>query len=159
MKRKALPIFLTASLVFGGGLVPGSNVLASNQVAYDDDLKTPSYMIGSWDTPEGLSKEDAVYLFLQTKVLQPKGRSAENINVEINHAKDQFKIVDELSDSMTDTHHFRIIELHNGIPVYGSEQTVAVDKDNQVTAYFGTVTPNLMRSNISTDRHSKRMKL
>lgn len=151
MKRKALPIFLTASLVFGGGLVPGSNVLASNQVAYDDDLKTPSYMIGSWDTPEGLSKEDAVYLFLQTKVLQPKGRSAENINVEINHAKDQFKIVDELSDSMTDTHHFRIIELHNGIPVYGSEQTVAVDKDNQVTAYFGTVTPNLMRSNISTD--------
>src|SRR5699024_765566 len=34
---------------------------------------------------------------------------------------------------------------------YGSEQTVSVDQDNQVTTYFGKVTSNLSKSVLSTD--------
>ncbi|HFH7542466.1 TPA: peptidase M4 family protein, partial [Streptococcus agalactiae] len=39
-------------------------------------------------------------------------------------------------------------EKHNNIPVYGSDQTVTLDKENNVKAFFGQVIPNLEDKNI-----------
>ena len=37
----------------------------------------------------------------------------------------------------------KLVEKHNNIPVYGSDQTVTLDKENNVKAFFGQVIPNL----------------
>src|SRR5699024_6640421 len=121
------------------------------QVKYDKDLNTPAHMVGTWETAEGISKEEAVYLFLQNEVLQSNESSiSSSVEKQIEEAKSQFKIVDKIKDNKTDTEHFRTVETYNGIPVYGSEQTVTVGEDNQVSTYFGKVTPNLTRSVVST---------
>src|SRR5699024_8003068 len=153
LKGKAIPVILTATLAFSGLSLPGATVLASDQqIRYDKDLNTPAHMVGTWETAEGISKEEAVYLFLQNEVLQSNENSISgSMEKQIEKAKSQFKIVDKIKDSETDTEHFRTVETYNGIPVYGSEQTVSVDQDNQVTTYFGKVTSNLSKSVLSTD--------
>ncbi|MBM7588096.1 neutral peptidase B [Bacillus pakistanensis] len=147
MKKKAIPVVLAASFAISGLAVPGKNVLANEQVKLNQELQTPSYIIGSWDAPEGLSKEEAMYSFLQSKVLQPKSKSLNTVS----NAKEQFKIVSQKADSKTKTYHFRTVEQVDGVPIYGSEQTIALDKNNNVTAYFGKVTPNLSKSSINTE--------
>ena len=42
----------------------------------------------------------------------------------------------------------KLVEKHNNIPVYGSDQTVTLDKENNVKAFFGQVIPNLEDKNI-----------
>ena len=42
----------------------------------------------------------------------------------------------------------KLVEKHNNIPVYGSDQTVTLDKENNVKAFFGQVIPNLDDKNI-----------
>src|SRR5699024_9823470 len=155
LKGKAIPVILTATLAFSGLSLSGTTVLASEQVKYDEDLNTPAHMVGTWETAEGISKEEAVYLFLQNEVLQSNESSISSsvessVEKQIEKAKSQFKIVDKIKDNNTDTEHFRTVETYNGIPVYGSEQTVTVGEDNQVSTYFGKVTPNLTRSVVST---------
>lgn len=46
-------------------------------------------------------------------------------------------------DAESDTTHVKLVEKHNNIPVYGSDQTVTLDKENNVKAFFGQVIPNL----------------
>ena len=54
-----------------------------------------------------------------------------------------FNIVGEEKDAESDTTHVKLVEKHNNIPVYGSDQTVTLDKENNVKAFFGQVIPNL----------------
>ncbi|MCM3392398.1 M4 family metallopeptidase [Cytobacillus oceanisediminis] len=144
LKKKVLPAVLAASFAISGLSLPAKNVLANEEIVkYHQELKTPSYIIGNWQAPEGLSKEEAVFAFLQSKANLFKNAGYE--------AKDQFKIIDQFDDKQTNTHHFRTVEQYNGIPVYGSQQTIALDEKNNVTAFFGKVTPNLARSIIPTE--------
>src|SRR5690625_3268943 len=149
-----MPVVLAASLTFSGLSLPGVTVFASEQqkVKCNEELNTPAYMVGEWDTAEGISKEEAVYLFLQQEVLQPKGKSLSgNVEKQIEAGKSQFKIIDKVKDNETNTEHFRTVETYNDIPIYGSEQTIAVGEENQVSTYFGKVTPNLARTVVSTE--------
>nr|WP_305852340.1 M4 family metallopeptidase [Virgibacillus sp. MSJ-26] len=153
-RKKAMPVVLAASLTFSGLSLPGVTVFASEQqkVKFNEELHTPAYMVGEWDTAEGISKEEAVYLFLQQEVLQPKGKSLSgNVEKQIEAGKSQFKIIDKVKDNETNTEHFRTVETYNDIPIYGSEQTIAVGEENQVSTYFGKVTPNLARTVVSTE--------
>ena len=59
-----------------------------------------------------------------------------------------FEVVSEEKDAEAETTHVKLIEKHNGVPVYGSDQTVTLDKDNNVKAFFGQVIPNLENKNI-----------
>ena len=59
-----------------------------------------------------------------------------------------FNIVGEEKDAESDTTHVKLVEKHNNIPVYGSDQTVTLDKENNVKAFFGQVIPNLDDKNI-----------
>ncbi|MGE8204535.1 M4 family metallopeptidase [Heyndrickxia sp. NPDC080065] len=139
--KKVIPAVLAASLTFGGLAFPLNHTFAAEKVKYDQQLKTPSSIIGLWKAPEGVSKQEALYAFLQSKA---------SLFKSTGNAKDQFKIVKEQVDSNTNTTHFRTVEQYNGIPIYGSAQTTALDKDNNVFAFFGKVTPNLARAVIPT---------
>ncbi|MEI5907761.1 M4 family metallopeptidase [Bacillus spongiae] len=144
LRKKALPAAIAATFAISGiAALPGKNVLANEQVKLHQELNTPSYIIGLWDAPKGLTKKEAMYEFLQTKVLQPQGLSSFKAAEESANAEEQFKIISEKSDKETSTYHFRTVEQFKGIPIYGSEQTIALDKDNNVTAFFGKVTGDL----------------
>ncbi|WP_411254088.1 M4 family metallopeptidase [Neobacillus niacini] len=92
---------------------------------------------------EGLSKQDVVKAFLQSKVQATMTKLAD--------PGEQFKIVSDESDSTTGTYHVRTIEQYKGIPIYGSGQTVALDANNNVYALIGKVTQNLARTLIPTE--------
>lgn len=138
MKRKAIPVVLSASLVFSGIGLSGTTVLAEEQT---DNATT-----------EGISKEDAAFLFLQTERADDTSTfSGKSVEQQIESAESNFQIIDKIEDSETDKVHFRTVEMLDGVPVYGSEQTVAVDEDRQISNYFGDVTPELDQSTVSTD--------
>ncbi len=59
-----------------------------------------------------------------------------------------FNVVGEEKDAESGTTHVKLVEKHNNIPVYGSDQTVTLDKENNVKAFFGQVIPNLEDKNI-----------
>lgn len=140
--KKVVPAVLAASITLGGMALPIQHTFAKESVKYNQQLKTPSSIIGKWQAPKGLSRQEAVYAFLQSKGQLFKS---------VANVKDQFKIVKEQEDKATNTYHFRTVEQYNGIPIYGSDQTIALDKDNNVYAFFGKVTPTLTaRSVLST---------
>lgn len=141
--KKVIPAVLAAaSITFGGMALPIQHSFAAETIKYNQQLKTPSSIIGTWEAPKGLSKQEAVYAFLQSK--SKLFKSSGDI-------KDQYKITHEQFDKETQTYHVRTVQQFNGIPIYGSDQTIALDKDNNVFAYFGKVTPTLTaRSVMST---------
>lgn len=47
-----------------------------------------------------------------------------------------FEIVKEEDDAEAETTHVKLIEKYNGVPVYGSDQTIALDKNNNVKAFL-----------------------
>src|SRR5699024_8411718 len=101
---------------------------------------------------EGISKEGVAYLFLQKERSDDKATfSNKNVEQQLESAKSNFKVIEKMEDDETDKTHFRTVEMYDGVPVYGSEQTVAVDADNHVSNYFGDVTAELNRSTLSTD--------
>lgn len=137
MRRKTIPFVLSASLVFSGIGLSGTTVLA---------------MEGGNAIDEGISKEEAAYLFLQGELSGDKATfSNEDVGQQLESAKSNFQVLDKIVDDVTDKEHFRTVEILDGVPVYGSEQTVAVDEDNQVSNYFGNVTTGLNHSTVSTD--------
>ncbi|MGF7015290.1 M4 family metallopeptidase [Ornithinibacillus bavariensis] len=147
LKKRALPVFLTATLAFSGLALPGTNVSASGQ-----EVDTPSYVNVLSEAPKGLSREDTVYLFLQTQVSgQNASLNTKNVESQITKSKEQFEIIDKIDDKETGTYHFRTVEMIHGVPIYGSEQTVALDKNNQVMAFFGNVTPKRKQSILSSE--------
>ncbi|WP_416730424.1 M4 family metallopeptidase [Fictibacillus sp. JL2B1089] len=131
-KKVVIPAVLALSVTLGGFSLPGSNAHAN-----------PSTVL--FQAPEGLSKAEIVKAYLQSQVVSEVGaRSTSSIG-------EQFKIVKEFADSSTNTYHVRTVEQYNGIPIYGSGQTVALDANNNVYASFGKVTQKLSRSIIPTD--------
>nr|WP_316247538.1 M4 family metallopeptidase [Rossellomorea aquimaris] len=142
MKKRALPVLIATSIAFGSLAAPGYNVLANDQVK-----SSPSYIVEAWDAPEGLSKEDVLYQFLQAKVVNPQAKTI----VSLDAVKDQFKIIQQEADKQTGSYHFRTVEQLGGVPVYGSEQTIALDLNNDVKAFFGKISKNLSKSAVSTE--------
>ncbi|WP_420489362.1 M4 family metallopeptidase [Neobacillus niacini] len=128
-KKAAIPAVLALSVAFGG-LVPSVATFAG--------LSTSVSSVQA----EGLSKQEVVKAFLQSKVQDQTKTAATG---------EQFKIVSEQSDSTTGTYHVRTVEQFKGIPIYGSGQTVALDANNNVFASFGTVTQKLTRTTIPTE--------
>ena len=138
MKKKVLQTVLATSLVIPGLMVAANPASATEQIAINESFNTPSYLIGSWKAPKSLSQEDAVYAFLQSKVVEQKKKMSGKEN--LNAAKEQFTIIDKFLDQQTNTYHFKAIELYNGVPIYGSEQAISLTNDHEVKTYFGQVT-------------------
>lgn len=64
--------------------------------------------------------------------------------------KEYFKVTEEQADPKTGTYHLRLIEQYNGIPIFGSDITVALDKNDNVISFFGEVVPDLENKDIHT---------
>lgn len=131
-KKVVIPAVLALSVTFGG-IMPTVPAFATDSTSNSTILFKA----------EGLSKQEVVKAYLQSKVENPAARSLTKGG--------QFKIVSEKTDRATGTYHARTVEQYNGIPVYGSGQTVALDSNNNVFASFGKVTQTLTRSAIPTE--------
>ncbi|MGG0188142.1 M4 family metallopeptidase [Bacillus rhizoplanae] len=141
MKKKVLSSTLALSLALGGFATFGTSrtYAAEQKVQYNQEFQTPSYIGEEWKAPEGLDKKETVFEYLKSK--KDMFKLAGNI-------EKHFEIVGEEKDAEAGTTHVKLIEKYNGVPVYGSDQTVALDKDNNVKAFFGQVIPNLENKNI-----------
>ncbi|OHR71822.1 peptidase M4 [Bacillus sp. HMSC76G11] len=129
-KKAVIPAVLALSVVLGGIALPTANAHAAETTVLFE--------------AEGLSKQAVVKAFLQSKVADSGARSATT-------SGEQFKIISEQADLATNTYHVRTVEQYNGIPIYGSGQSVALDAENNVYASFGDVTQKLARAIIPTE--------
>ncbi|EOA3903060.1 M4 family metallopeptidase [Bacillus cytotoxicus] len=142
MKKKIVSSALALSVIalgFGGLGTPKAQ--AEEQIQYHQKFKTPAYIGEEWKAPEGVDKKESVFQYLESKKAMFKLAG----NVEKH-----FNIVGEEKDENSGTTHVKLVEKYNNIPVYGSDQTITFDKENNVKAFFGQVIPNLEDKNIPT---------
>lgn len=149
MKRKLISSTLALTVAFGGFTTAGTNVFAQenvkSKIEYNEQYNTPSYIIENWKAPNTLAKAKKLsekevafaYLKYRSKQLKLEGSM-----------KDHFKVVEEEKDNENGTHHIKLIEQHNGVPVYGSDHTITLDENDNVKAYFGQVVPDLAEKDI-----------
>nr|WP_282597794.1 M4 family metallopeptidase [Bacillus cytotoxicus] len=142
LKKTIVSSALALSVItLGFGGFGTSNVQAEEQIQYHPKFKTPAYIGEEWKAPEGVDKKESVFQYLESKKAMFKLAG----NVEKH-----FKIVGEEKDEKSETTHIKLVEKYNDIPVYGSDQTITFDKENNVKAFFGQVIPNLEDKNIPT---------
>lgn len=138
LKKKVVPAVLAASIAFAGLALPAKNVLANEEV-----VRIQQQLM---EAPTGLSKQEILYSFLESQ-LTPAGKTKSSGG----DVTQQFSILEEKADSNTKTYHFKTQEMYQGIPVYASQQTVALDQDNNVISYIGDVNKDLSRTSIPTE--------
>ncbi|SEM81663.1 M4 family metallopeptidase [Lihuaxuella thermophila] len=109
-------------------------------IRYNKETNTPSVITEKWRAPRTFQSSEVVWSYLEAKqdLFKLKG-----------DVKSQFKILKKEKDSLGMTH-YRLQEVYKGIPVYGSQQTIHVDQNGDVTSYFGQVIPGLEAKNIPT---------
>ncbi|WP_141538066.1 M4 family metallopeptidase [Bacillus cereus] len=141
MKKKVISSALALTVIAGGfGTFGATTTKAEEQkIQYHQEFKTPAYIGEEWKAPEGLDKKETVFQYLESK--KDMFKLAGNIDKHFN-------VVGEEKDAESGTTHVKLVEKHNNIPVYGSDQTVTLDKENTVKAFFGQVIPNLEDKNI-----------
>lgn len=126
------------ALVVSLGIVTqGSAVHADEQkIQLNETYETPSYIIENWEAPNDkeLSKKEIAMAYIQENSKEFK---------LLNNADVSFEVTDETADEETGTHHVKLEQTYKGIPIYGADQTIALDKDNTVTSYFGQVVSDL----------------
>lgn len=144
LNKKVISSTLALSLVFGGLMFGGSSVFAEKtKIHFNETYETPSYIIENWEAPEGLSKRDIVLSYMESK--------SNSFKLASESTKQNFKIIEEKKNEETGNYHFKLEQQYEGIPIFGADQTVALDETNNVTAYFGQVIPSLEHQNIITD--------
>ncbi|RAL24143.1 M4 family metallopeptidase [Thermoflavimicrobium daqui] len=149
--KKRLIVHATLSFVLLGATAFTTSVSAApkdEKIQYNAKYKTPKYIGEVWRAPKNVKNEEVVWSYFNTKkdLFKLKG-----------DAKNQFKIKTKKKDEKGITH-YRVQQTYQGIPVYGADQTVHVDKDNQVTSYFGQVISDLSTQNIPTKASIKKDK-
>lgn len=103
------------------------------KVLLDEKLRTPRFIAEKWKNPHLKNKQEMVWAFLQ---------SQKHLFQFTDHANVHFQMLKEESDSLGFTH-YRMQQIHNGIPVYGADQTIHLNKQNQIESYFGKFIPKL----------------
>ncbi|MDA1898591.1 M4 family metallopeptidase [Bacillus cereus group sp. BcHK28] len=141
MKKQVISSALALTVIAGGfGTFGATTTKAEEQkIQYHQEFKTPAYIGEEWKAPEGLDKKETVFQYLESK--KDMFKLAGNMDKHFN-------VVGEEKDAESGTTHVKLVEKHNNIPVYGSDQTVTLDKENNVKAFFGQVIPNLEDKNI-----------
>nr|ADR72651.1 neutral protease B [Bacillus sp. PPB15] len=139
--KQVLSSAIALTVIAGGfGAFGATTTKAEEQkIQYHQEFKTPAYIGEEWKAPEGLDKKETVFQYLESK--KDMFKLAGNI-------EKHFNVVGEEKDAEDGTTHVKLVEKHNNIPVYGSDQTVTLDKENNVKAFFGQVLPNLDDKNI-----------
>ena len=142
--NKIFSSILAFSIGLGTVITGGSAVFAEEyKINYDEEYNTPSYIIDNWEAPEELSKREIAIEYMK--------ENSAKFKIMKSETKESFEIVEEIADESTGTHHFKLEQIYNGIPVFSGGQTLSLDENNNVTSYFGKVVPGLADKNINTD--------
>ena len=87
---------------------------------YNDEYKTPSYIVEQWTpTKKGLSRE--ILLFLTWRIIAKEFKLKGDM-------KKHFKVTEEQADKKRGTHHIKLVEQYEGIPIFGSDSAIALDR-------------------------------
>ncbi|MBU5465543.1 M4 family metallopeptidase [Virgibacillus sp. MSJ-26] len=142
VNKKICSSILALSIGFGAAAFSVDSVYAQdNKIQYDDEYKTPSYIIENWEAPHGVSKKEVALSYLEE---------------QFGNLNGDFKVIKAEEDEQTGIYHFKLQQLHMGIPIYGAEQTLALDKNNNITSYFGTVVPGIDIKSTNKDTASSK---
>ena len=140
INKKIVASALALSLALG---TFGAGVKADEvKIKYNDEYNTPSYIVEQWTpTKKGVSKREVAFSYLgeHSKKFKLKG-----------DMKEHFKVTEEEADKATGTHHIKLVEQYEGIPIFGSDSAIALDRNNNVISFFGQVVPDLENENIET---------
>lgn len=120
--------------LLGGAMLLGS--VASGASAAESSVSgpaqlTPTFHAEQWKAPSSVSGDDIVWSYLNRQKKTLLGAGSASVH-------DQFRIIDRTSDK-SGVSHYRLKQYVNGIPVYGAEQTIHVNKSGEVTSYLGAV--------------------
>lgn len=112
---------------------PSSAPLAAEEyeISINKEYGTPSYIVEEWEAPKKLSKSDAAIDYLHN--------NSDKFTIQQDDDKRGFSVESEHLDEETGKHYIRLNEEYNGVRLFGFEQVVTVDEDNNVTSYFGQV--------------------
>lgn len=134
MKKSYIATSLTLSIAVGvSGFASVPALAKPKQIDYSKQWDTPQYIGEAWE-PEGAKGDDVVWSYLE------KYKDEFRIQGDV---EDHFQIVNQVRNKETDTKHYRLQEVYNGIPIYGFQQTVHIDADGNVTSYLGQFIPDL----------------
>ncbi|WP_426450198.1 M4 family metallopeptidase [Paenibacillus sp. S-38] len=133
MKRKLTSAVLIASLsttVISAAAAAGP----SAEVQYSKEYNTPELISGHWQAPQGLGKAEKVWNYLDSQ------KSLFAVNGD---PKENFEIVEEISDPEKGTYHVRLAQKFKGLRVFGAQQTVHLDDNGGSASYLGQFVPDL----------------
>ncbi|WP_151735233.1 M4 family metallopeptidase [Paenibacillus tengchongensis] len=141
MKRKAASL-LAGILAFGSFASIGT-AAEIDDVGGPSELFTESAPISitgqSWKAPVGAGSEEAVWSYLDSV----KGKLSVSDQDDI---RSQFQIKEQKTNSVTGTKHYRLSQTIGGVPVYGADQTLHVDKNGNVTSLLGSVVQDVYQN-------------
>ncbi|MEK3950677.1 M4 family metallopeptidase [Paenibacillus sp. FSL H7-0703] len=130
---KKVWVSLLGGAMLLGSIAPGASA-AENSVP-DPTQFTPTFQTVNWKSPSTVTGDNLVWSFLNRQ--QKTLLSLDDTHIG-SHVREQFRIVDRTSDKFG-TKHYRLKQYVNGIPVFGAEQTIHVNKSGQITSYLGAV--------------------
>jgi Zn-dependent metalloprotease len=147
MKIRWLSVSLTTCLAASMTLSSWADFATAKEkwsVRYHPIYKTASYIEENWSSPkQTIAPNELIWEYLNAR---------KNLLKFTDQAQNSFhlknKSVDELGMS-----HYRMQQIHKGIPVYGSEQTVHVNRSNTVTSYMGQVISNIKLPAFKQTKH------
>ncbi|MBH5316296.1 M4 family metallopeptidase [Paenibacillus sp. GSMTC-2017] len=110
---------------------------APNELIHSENIvvqtNAPQIIVEKWVAPPSLTNEDKVWSYLEAKkeVLGVTGVVDQNI-----------RITKDVTDAETGTRHVKLKQYIQGIPVFGTEQTLHFDKEGNVSSYIGNTVPD-----------------
>ncbi|MEO3946977.1 M4 family metallopeptidase [Gorillibacterium sp. CAU 1737] len=139
--QKKLATLLAGILAFGSLASVGTAAELENNGAPSDLFSASSILTLTGDTftaPAGISSEGLVWAYLDSI------KDKFNLTAK-DDIRSYFRITAQETNSETGTTHYRLSQTISGIPVYGADQTLHVDKNGTVTALIGSVIPDAVQ--------------
>ncbi|OZM57048.1 bacillolysin [Lottiidibacillus patelloidae] len=153
MKKPITAVTLSLGLAFSAyasasaadiSTVTVNKDVSTVSISWNSETGTPYFVTGTLATSTSMTAEELVLDYLSSKKNLFKFSSP--------HAKQSFKILEVNQDDLGFTH-LRLQQMHQGIPVYGSQLTAHV-KNGTLMSVSGTVIPDLEKKS-SLKKNSK----
>jgi Zn-dependent metalloprotease len=139
----ALTTCLAATIAFS---TTNGSAIAKEEpdVRYHPVYKTATFIEDNWSPSNNhIAPENLIWSYLNAR---------KNFLQFTDQAQNHFRLKSTKIDQLGMTH-YRLQEIHHGIPVYGSEQTVHVTKNGVVTSYMGQVIPHIKLPSFQKSSH------
>jgi Zn-dependent metalloprotease len=113
-------------------------------VRYHPEYKTATSIHDNWiDTKPHLLPHQLLWPYLDAR---------KSLFKFIDNPKNHFQLMKTYTDEFSMTH-YRLQEIHLGVPVYGSDQTIHINSNGMVTTFIGQVIPNIHLKRFADTKH------